>query len=50
MTGENKKGLEFHCRSCGVEISLEQFVENDGLCDQCSWDDEDCDLFLGGGW
>ena len=45
---------KYHCRNCGAEISLQQYLENDGLCDECAFDeeidDEDSDLILGGGW
>jgi hypothetical protein len=45
---------KYHCRNCGIEITSEQYSENDGLCDECAFDgeidDEDSDLILGGGW
>ena len=50
MTEEKK----FHCLSCGRQISKEQYENNDGLCEECAWndeiDDEDSDLILGGAW
>lgn len=27
------------CKSCGKEISEEEFEENHGLCDDCDWDE-----------
>lgn len=45
MTDENK----YHCRNCGIEIS-EDFLMYDGLCFECNIEEEDDDLFLGGGW
>jgi NMD protein affecting ribosome stability and mRNA decay len=48
---EEKK---FYCPSCGRQISKEQYENNDGLCEECAWndkiEDEDSDLILGGGW
>jgi DNA-directed RNA polymerase subunit RPC12/RpoP len=44
---ERKK---YHCRNCGQEITKDEYISNDGLCDMCNWDEEDSDLFIGGGW
>lgn len=46
MTEEKK----YYCQSCGQEITKEEYILNDGECDQCIEDDEDSDLILGGGW
>jgi hypothetical protein len=32
------------------EISQEEYEMYDGLCEECAWDEENDDLFLGGGW
>lgn len=45
---------KYQCRNCSVEISKEDYLENDGLCDECAFDeeidDEDSDLILGEEW
>jgi len=40
----------YYCENCGTEISQEEYEMHDGLCEECAWEEEDDDLFLGGGW
>jgi hypothetical protein len=44
---EEKK---YYCRFCGREVSEEDCLLFDGLCQECVWEEEDDDLILGGGW
>ena len=46
MTEEKK----YYCRFCGREISEEDYLLFDGLCQECVWDEEDDDFILGGAW
>jgi NMD protein affecting ribosome stability and mRNA decay len=41
---------KYYCENCGEEISQEEYEMYDGLCEECAWEEEDDDLFLGGGW
>jgi hypothetical protein len=35
------EGRELHCEWCGEPISTEEYVDNEGFCDNCaSWPDE----------
>ena len=38
------------CRFCGREISEDDYLLFDGLCQECVWDEEDDDFILGGAW
>jgi len=37
------------CENCGKEISQEEYEMHDGLCEERGLEEEDADLFLGGG-
>ena len=39
----------YYCENCGEEISQEEYEMYGGLCEECAWEEEDDDLFLGGG-
>lgn len=29
-----------HCQECGVQISVDEYTDNDGLCDECASEEE----------